>query len=191
MRVKVIFSLVMLVAIAALAAGCGGSSDSSSTGADSGGTTSSASGDGTTGGDGTTQNASGDGESDGGKSASGKPLTKAEFIKEGEAICGKIPEEYEEKRQELLKGKEKNNASTAKVNEVAAIPPIFVAVESFEKLTPPEGEEAEVEAIIKALEAAGKGLEKEPNAPLVGPESPYDEFQKLTKKYGLQFCSEL
>ncbi len=145
MRVKVIFSLIVLAATAILVAGCGGSSDSSGTGSDSGGTTTSTSG------DGTTENASG-------KTPSGPPLTKAEYIKKGEAICGAVPNEFEKLRQELLNGPEKNNATPEKVNEVAAIPPIFIAVEKFEELNPPKGDEAEAEAIVDALEAAVKGL---------------------------------
>lgn len=184
MRVKGILGLLSMVALIALAAGCG-SSDSSGTSAAGTGSETTSSDGGSSGEDGTTKNASGQ---DGG---SGKPLTKAEFIKEGDAICGQIPVEYEKLRQELLKGPEKNKASASKVNEVAAIPPIFTAVESFEKLTPPKGEEAEAEAIIAALEAAGKGLEEEPSAPLVGPKSPYAEFVKLTTSYGFKFCPEL
>ncbi len=181
MRLKFIFSLIVVVAL--LVAGCGGSDGSSSTGAGTDGTGASGSeSSGST--DGTSTNASG-------KTNGGAPLSKAAFIKQGDAICAKIPEEYEAKRQELLKGPEKAKATTEKVNEVAAVPPIFVAVKSFEELTPPQGDEAEAEAIVDALEAAGKGLEKEPNAPLVGKGSPYEEFQELTKKYGFTFCSEL
>jgi acetyl esterase/lipase len=179
MRLKFIFSLIVVAAL--LVAGCGGSdSSSSSGGTGASGTESSGST------DGTTTNTSGNTNANG-----GAPLTKAAFIKQGDAICAKIPEEYEAKRQELLKGPEKAKATTEKVNEVAAVPPIFVAVKSFEELTPPKGEEAEAEAIVDALEAAGKGLEKEPNAPLVGKGSPYEEFQKLTKEYGFTFCNEL
>lgn len=180
MRLKFIFSLIVVAAL--LVAGCGGSDSSSSSGG-TGASGTESSGAST---DGTTTNASGKTNANG-----GAPLTKAAFIKQGDAICAKIPEEYEAKRQELLKGPEKAKATTEKVNEVAAVPPIFVAVKSFEELTPPKGEEAEAEAIIDALEAAGKGLEKEPNAPLVGKGSPYEEFQKLTKKYGFTFCNEL
>jgi hypothetical protein len=184
MQLKFILSLIAVLVVGAVAFGCGGSSsDSGSTGS-SGAETRSTGGGSEGGEDGTTQNASGNG-------AGGAPLTKAAFIKQGDKICGEIPAEYEKLRQKLLKSPEKNEASTAKVNEVAAIPPVLTAVESFEELTPPKGEEAAAEAIVDALEAAGKGLEEEPAAPLVGPKSPYAEFQKLTKEYGFQFCKEL
>ena len=48
-----------------------------------------------------------------------------------------------------------------------------------------------MEAIIAALEKAAEGLEKKPNSPLSGPKSPFAEFQKLTKAYGLAVCSQL
>jgi hypothetical protein len=192
MRLKVIFSLVVLVLAVAAVVGCGSSSSSTDTGATGTSSTESSS---TNSGDGTTAN-SGDGSESttqkaSGQKASGAPLTKAEFITQGDLICGEIPKEYEKTRQELLKGPEKTKATPAKINEVAAIPPISVAIVKFEELNPPKGEEDEAEAIIDALAAAGEGLEKEPGAPLVGPESPYSEFQKLTNAYGFKFCNQL
>ncbi|MGV1047470.1 MAG: hypothetical protein ACOYD4_02945 [Solirubrobacterales bacterium] len=176
MRLKIILGSVLVVAV--VVAGCGG-------GDSSGGTSAGGTGAGTTSGGSET----GPAETTG-NSGSGKPLTKKEFIAKGDAICGEIPAEYEVKRQEVIKAAPKK-ATTEEINLKAAVPPIFTAVEAMEELTPPKGEEAEVEAIIAALEAAGKGLEEEPTAPLVGPKSPYAEFQELTKAYGLNFCSQL
>ncbi|HEV7562996.1 MAG TPA: hypothetical protein VGO24_05795 [Solirubrobacterales bacterium] len=167
-----------MLAVAVFVVGCGGGGGGTSSGTSAGGT-------GAT----TTNASSGDGGS-GGSGSNAKPLTKKEFITKGDAICAEIPPEYEAKRQQLIL-KSKNKATTSEINLKAAVPPIYVAVENMEKLGPPTGEEAEVEAIIAALEAAGKGLEKEPSAPLTGPKSPYAEFQKLTKEYGFKFCNEL
>jgi hypothetical protein len=199
MRLKFILSLIAVLVIGAVAVGCGGSSsDSSSTGASAAETGSTNPSDGTTSSanDGTSSSsgnnsAGGNAKNTSGQSKSGAPLKKAEFIQQGDLICGEVPNEYEKLRQELLKGPEKKKASTAKVNEVAAIPPIYTAIEKFEELTPPKGEEDKAEAMIDALEAAAKGLEKEPAAPLVGPGSPYNEFQKLVSAYGFRFCNQL
>jgi hypothetical protein len=177
MRLKIILGSVLVFAV--IVVGCGGGSDTS------GGTSAGGTGASTTG-------ASTEGDTTGGTAtgASTKPLTKKEFIAKGDAICGEIPTEYEAKRQELIKATPKK-ASTEEITLEAAVPPIFTAAENMEKLTPPKGEEAEAEAIIAALEAAGKGLEEEPSAPLVGPKSPYAEFVNLTTKYGFKFCNQL
>ena len=203
MRLKIILGSILAVAIVVV--GCGGGGGDSTSGTSAGGTgatstnaigeeTTSDGGEETTsdggGGGETTSDSGGDGErtADGGKSS--KPLTKEGFIAKGDAICGEIPTEYEALREEALKNKS-SKGTKAELNLKAAVPPIYKAVEKFEELPPPKGEEAEVEAIIDSLEAAGKGLEEEPTAPLIGPKSPYDEFQKLTGKYGFSFCNQL
>jgi hypothetical protein len=116
------------------------------------------------------------------------PLAKSEFIKKGDAICRGVPKEFEELRNKLVK---KKFASKEEVNLKAAVPPIYIAVKKMEELAPPKGDEAEVEAIIDALEAAATGLEKEPNTRLAGPESSFTKFSKLTTSYGFSFCPVL
>jgi len=164
---RVSASFVAVLVFAALIAGCGGGSSS-----DSGGSTAS-------------------GEKS--EKPTGPPLSKKAMIKEGEAICGKIPANYNKKRAALEKELKKKGQKPTKSEEnlKAAVPPLFVAVEEFEQLVPPKGDEAEIEAIIKALESAAKGLEEKPESELSGPKSPFNEFQTLTKKYGFEFCSQL
>jgi len=184
-------TLIALVAIAALAFGCGGDSDTSNGGTASGaatsGDTSAADGGSTESSDGDSSNAANDGGDSG-------PLTKAEFIKQGEGICRQVPVSYNEALQKLeqeAKKQGKPKLSTAEGNEKAAIPPLPKAIEEFEALVPPAGDENEAEAIVDSLQAALEGLEAKPASALSGPESPFDEFQKLTKKYGFEFCSQL
>jgi hypothetical protein len=191
------FTFIVLALAAVLAVGCGSSGSSgSSSGADSGSSasessTASTNGDSSTGGDSST---SGDSSSGGEAADSGKPLTKAEFIKEGEGICAKVPQEYGVKvkaLEEEAKKSKKPKPTTAETNSKAAIPPLYVAIESFEELTPPKGEEKQVEAIVASLESAAKGVEQKPESELVGPKSPFAEFQKLTAAYGFKGCSQL
>lgn len=169
MRLKIILGSVLVVAV--IVVGCGGGSDTSG-GTSAGGTSS------------TTTAASTDG------GGGGKPLTKKEFIKKGDQICSEVPTEYQELKEKLEKESSKK-PTTAEVNLAAAVPPVEAAVGKMEKLTPPKGDEAEIEAIIDALEAAGKGVEKNPTAPLIGPKSAYYEFQQLTEKYGFALCTNL
>lgn len=131
--------------------------------------------------------------SDGG-GGDGAPLSKAAFVKQGDAICQTVPTTYGELLAELeeeRKKKGEGKASQAEGNLAAAVPPLHTAVEEFEALTPPNGDEAKAEAIIEALEAAAEGVEAKPTSELSGPKSPFAEFQKLTSEYGFTVCSQL
>jgi hypothetical protein len=193
MRFSVIL-VGLLVALAVVVSGCGGggSTGGSSEGPASSSSTSDSTGEGTEAS--STESSSEEGSTDGEESSDGgsegKALTKAEMLKTGEEICKGIPNNYGVGLKNLEKELGKK-PSQKQATEKAAIPPIYSAVEEFEALTPPSGEEAEVEAIIAALEAAAKGLEAKPESELVGPKSPFNEFQKLSQKYGLSTCASL
>ncbi|HUC00451.1 MAG TPA: hypothetical protein VMS11_11545 [Solirubrobacterales bacterium] len=187
MRVKVILSLVVMVLFGALLAGCGGSSDSSSGGAETSADSTSA--------DGTTANANDGGEETGGEETGGeeegssKPLTKTQFTAQVNEICIQVPPTYQEELKKLEKGGKK--LTKEEENLKAAIPPLESAREQMEAVTPPAGEEQTLEEVISSLEAAIKGLEKEPNGELSGPKSSFAEFQAVTKKAGLETCAGL
>lgn len=169
MRLKI---LLIAIAVAALfVAGCGGG-DSSGTGASTAGS----------GGDGTTTNTSG---------SSGKPLTKAEFISKSNAICQEVPKNFSAKLTTLEKENGSKKPPKAEENLKAAVPPLYTAIQELEALTPPKGEEEMAEEVIAALEVAAKGLEEKPTSELAGPKSPFNEFQEVSKKYGLTSCTGL
>lgn len=185
MRVKVILSLVVMVAVGVILAGCGGSSDSGSSGAETAAES--------TGAEGTTAGANGNdgGEEDGGgeEEGSSKPLTKTEFSTQVNEICTQVPPTYEEELKKLEQGGQK--PSKAEINLKAAIPPLESAIEQMESLTPPTGEEQTLEEVITTLGAAITGLEEKPTSELSGPQSPFAEFQAVTKKAGLETCAGL
>jgi hypothetical protein len=179
MRLKIILGSVLVVAI--LVAGCGGG----------GGDTSS----GSSGATGATTGSSADEETAGGSGdSSSSPLSKVVFVKKGDEVCTRVPANYGKLLQTLEKENKANGkakTSTSEGNLKAAVPPLYTAVEEFEALTPPSGDEQKAEAITDALEAAAKGLEEEPSSELSGPKSPFAEFQKLTGEYGFKACSQL
>jgi hypothetical protein len=179
MRFSVLLVCVFVAAV--LQVGCG---SSGSTGGSSGGTSAET----TTAGTETT--ASG-GEGGDAKSQSG-PLTKKAFIKEAEAVCQKIPTTFEEKSEALAKSMQNGQKPTpAETKLKAGVPTDHLAIEELEAISPPTGDEQKVEAIIQSLENAVKGLEKNPESEFTGPLSPFAEWQKLTKAYGLSYCSQL
>jgi hypothetical protein len=119
-------------------------------------------------------------------------LTRAEFIKQGNAICKK----GEKERGKVLKAAfdlyNQGEKVTRKSRENLVV---NVLVEPYRKMTgqladlgAPEGDEAKVEAIIKSMEKSAKDAEQEP---LTAFDSiaPFAESNKLNKEYGLTSCA--
>jgi hypothetical protein len=181
MRLR-IFLIVGVVAL--LIAGCGGGDDSTSSGGtNSGGTTA----EGTTatsdGNQTTAQKGEGAGES--------KPLTKTEFTTRVNEICIQVPPTYEEELEKLEKAMGGKKPSKAETNLKAAVPPLDAAIDQMEAVTPPPGEEQNLEELIDALDSAARGVEAKPRSELSGPKSPFAEFQKLSKEFGFETCEGL
>jgi len=121
-------------------------------------------------------------------------LERAEFIEGGDAICRRLPRDYEASTQSLEQKNEaegKGKPSAAEVGSEVVVPSLSVAVEEFKELPVPEGEERQTEEIIEALEAAKRGVEEKPTSKLAGPESPFDDFQNLTRAFGFELCNRL
>jgi hypothetical protein len=163
MRLKIILGSVLVAAV--VLAGCGGGGSSSGTTA------------GETGGAATT-------------GATSKPPSKAEFVTQTGEYCIQVPPTYQSKLKELEK-KAGKKLSKAETNRKAALPPLKTTLSSIEELVPPTGDEETVEAIVDALKAGVQALEEEPLSKLSGSKSPFAEFQKLAKEYGLATCSGL
>lgn len=181
MRWTVLGVCVLVAAISAVGCGSSGSGSGSSAGTSAESTTA-----------GTEANASDEGRAGAeGESKSG-PLSKKAFMKEAEAVCQKIPTTFEEKSEALAKSLKNGQSPTpAEAKLKAGVPTDNLAIEELEALSPPTGDEQEVDAIIQSLEKAVKGLEENPESEFTGPSSPFAEWQKLTKEYGLSFCSQL
>ena len=123
-------------------------------------------------------------------------LTKAQFLKQGNAICAKGNKEIEQGFEEF--GKEhhfskKNEPTQTELEEAAEevlIPNIRQELDGIRALGAPSGEEAEVE---KVLAAAEKGLakgEEDPGAMIKEGEGPFKEANELAREFGLTTCGE-
>jgi hypothetical protein len=145
------------------------------------------------GGDDDTAGASGGGDGSGASptsSASGPPENKAQFIKQGDSICGKVPETYGKLRSKLENQSKKPPTKEEEIMK-AAVPPLRTAAQELMDLGAPPGDEDLAAEIVDALEAAADGLEKNPQAPFTGPKSPFKEFIQLTQSYGFKGCPQL
>ncbi|MGN6275393.1 MAG: hypothetical protein ACTHNP_05600 [Solirubrobacterales bacterium] len=121
-------------------------------------------------------------------------LTKAEFVKKGNAICAKGNEEIEEgfeefrKEQGFSKKQEPSKAQLEEAVETVIIPKIGKEVESIRALGPPD---EEAEAVVAAAEEALEKGEEDPSV-FLKPESagPFAKVNKLSREYGLTKCGE-
>jgi hypothetical protein len=163
---KIAAALFAVLVIAVVAAGCGGGGDStgSSTGSSSSADTS-----------------------------SGAAPTKAAFIKEADQICTagdtKLSEEVvsfaKDNGIDLEKEEEPSEDQQTEIFEQIILPNIAKQAEDLEALTPPAGEEDQVEEITSTLTKEVEEAEANPgsidNATLEG-------ASKKAQAYGLKAC---
>ena len=173
MSKRLIIMLAGVMAMAVVAAGCGSSSSSSdSTSASSGDTTAST-------GDTTVTTAA---------------LSKAELIKKGDAICTKSNESIESEADEFAKENNVNTKKPTKAQKEEVIaevvgPTIRKQGEEIAELGAPSGDEADVEAIVAAVEGAADELEESPNLLFEGT-NPLSKPAKLAGSYGFKVCGQ-
>lgn len=115
--------------------------------------------------------------------------TQAEFVKEATAICRK----GEEERGEVFKRLSQKYAGkqpSLKTREEAVlklIEPYRQQTEQLAELTPPKGDEAQVEAIVAAMESGVERAEGSP-ASLLSSGSLFQKANKLATDYELSRC---
>lgn len=120
-------------------------------------------------------------------------LTKAEFIKQGDAICKEANEENEAEAEEFAEenGFTLEKASKDQLEEAVAevlVPSLNQQMEELDALGAPEGDEDQVEEIIVSVEDAADEIEDDPG--LVFEEATLDKPNKLAKAYGFKVCGE-
>lgn len=132
--------------------------------------------------------------SGGGSTETTSSLTKAEFVKKGNAICAKGSEEIEEgfeefgKEHGFSKEKEPSKAELEEAVETVVIPKVSKEIESIRALGPPD---EEAEAVLDAAEEALEKGEEDPKQFLKsGNAGPFAKANKLSREYGLTKCGE-
>lgn len=121
-------------------------------------------------------------------------LTKAEFVKQGNAICAKGSKEINEGFEKFVEenGLSKTKAPPKAVQEEAVetvlIPKISKEIEDIRALGPPD---EEAEAVLDAAEEALEKGEEDPIAFLKEESAgPFAKANKLSREYGLTRCGE-
>jgi ABC-type glycerol-3-phosphate transport system substrate-binding protein len=160
---KLVGALVALLALGAVAAGCGGGGSSS--GGSTGDSTSADNG--------------------------GAAPTKTAFIKEADKVCGAAEEELTEEVKAFAKEHniplEKEEPSKAQQTELfqeVILPNIAKQGEELEALTPPEGDEATIQDLTSTLETEVAEAEEEDG---IG-EGALAGATKKARAYGFKTC---
>jgi hypothetical protein len=130
--------------------------------------------------------AAGCGSSDDSTTAS---LTKAEFLKQGNAICDAGNKEINAGFEEALpKGKQPSEAELSEAMETVLIPSVTKQVEEIRALGAPEGEE---EAIEDFLTGAEEELEKGEEDPAsLATDASFNKTSQEAEAIGLTSCAE-
>jgi len=128
-----------------------------------------------------------------GSSGGSDAPTKAAFIKQADAICKKADDEQTKALEELANNKGSlEKLSSAEQLDLAVelgLPPIQKEGEKLGELTPPAGDEGQVEAFVETIEEATKKAEADPSL-LTSGAGPFEKADKLGKSYGFKACSE-
>lgn len=117
----------------------------------------------------------------------GPHLTKAQFLKQGNAICAQA----EADQVRLANGHEKALAEHVEVTPVLAVfvPPMEKELRRLKALDPPQGDEEEIRAILAAI---GWGINETKSDFLdlyVKAKDPFRRAAKLASEYGLEVCA--
>ncbi len=120
-------------------------------------------------------------------------LTKAEFIKQGDAICKEANDQNEAEAEEFAEDNDfkLESASKEQLEEAVAevlVPSLNKQAEELDALGAPEGDEDKIEEIVVSLEDATGEIEDDPS--LVFEEKTLEEPNQLAEAYGFKVCGE-
>jgi len=113
-------------------------------------------------------------------------LSKAQFIKQANAICEQADEDQFAGMAKVEKEVSGNIESQANEEEMVisgALPPIQREAEEIAALGAPSGDEEDVEALVVAIEGAVEEAEEDP---IQGLEKAFNEPDRLAAKYGFK-----
>jgi hypothetical protein len=118
-------------------------------------------------------------------------LTKAQFVKQGNALCKKAEEEKGKAIKSLVAKLNPRAQFTMERKEQLVVtiilPPYEQTTEDLQNLGAPEGDEEKVEAIVKAREEAAKKTKADPGVAVTSTRE-FVDANKLATDYGLTSC---
>lgn len=121
-----------------------------------------------------------------GSSSEADTVTKSEFVKQANRICGSAQSERLETLA-AVKGDPKPQREEELVTNVI-LPQIQQMVEELGELRPSKGDEREVQAIVSAFEGGVQQVEASAGADLTKDAAAFNNANELAKDYGLTAC---
>lgn len=140
--------------------------------------------------------AAGCGSSDDSTTDSTESLTKAQFLKQGNAICAAGNEEintgfekfFEE--NEFTKKKQPTEAQFEEAAEEVVLPSVRKQIDELKELSPPEGEEEQFETLFENAEAQLEKGEEDTSLLVDENNDLFASVNKEAKALGLGSCAE-
>jgi hypothetical protein len=127
----------------------------------------------------------------GGDGDSTDSLTKAEFVKQGNAICVEGEKKLEAEIEEFFEGeKQPTKVQLEEAANAVFLPSLRKQVGEIRDLGLPSEGAGEADKALKAAEEALKKGEEDPSILLVQGPGPFAEATKLAKEFGLTKCAE-
>jgi hypothetical protein len=123
-------------------------------------------------------------------------LSKAQFVKQGNAICrkgnAKLESDFEEFAAErnLPEGRKPSNAVLEEITETILVPGITSQLEEIRALGAPEGDEGEVDEIFTGVEEAVEQAEEDPLFFAENESPKLKAVNKQAREYGLTVCGQ-
>ncbi len=117
----------------------------------------------------------------------GPHLTKAQFLKRGNAICAQAKAEQVRRAS----GHEKALVNSPQVNDVLPIflPPMQKELRRLEALNPPQGDEEKIEAMLKWIKWGIKDANSDFLDLYAKRSDPFRRADKEARAYGLDVCA--
>jgi len=115
-------------------------------------------------------------------------LTKAEFLKQGNAVCKKGNDQIDKVANQTFG---KKHPSQAKLNSFATdtlIPVVQTEIDGISDLNPPSADEDQVNAIVDEAQAALDKGKADPSLLVSEKSDPFKKANKLANDYGLKEC---
>lgn len=118
----------------------------------------------------------------------GETVTKSDFVRQGNAVCGKWQQARGDAFQEV-NSKFKPPVTQAKREKAIlfVLEPYEDAIQGLKELDPPAGEEAKVEAMIDSMEEAFNRAKADPGS-LISSAAAFNKSNQLVEDYGLTEC---
>lgn len=116
---------------------------------------------------------------------------RADFIAQGDQICAETGERINEAVKERFgEGGGAGDQQVIKLYKEVTIPQLEKTFEQLEDLTPPAGDEDEIDEILAAADEALSEANDDPKnlAKPIGQGNPFEETNQLLQDYGFEVC---